>query len=349
LIFHDREQSAEVLAKVNEITTMNDQLQQNFSDLSSQHSKVSEMVMASSASVSNGLELLNQANEQRQVGLAQVMSSVNDEMSSVRMGLQVIDDTSRALNLSMERVETAVTDQNVLLATQLRNFIRVQAAENQKALVGEIKDMLVTELLTTVHHFAGYRRDSAQTEDSLAQLSAITRSTFNHTIKSSDFMRCLCMRGKFTTSKTYGVFRFKIDHQDCQVCPLHGRIARHTYSLETKLSPWLNGALELTLSALHSNASWSILPSLIFHGTVKRLESPIYQLFDSILAAIPRRNPAARKKFWKMPETQKQLSNLICGIKQAVTLGSASCNDVDEYGSNLLTVSRPPVRAYSVY
>ncbi|KAF2998112.1 hypothetical protein E8E14_005991 [Neopestalotiopsis sp. 37M] len=186
-----REQSAEVLAKVNEIDSINSQLQQRLRDLDRKHSKASEMVMASSTSVANGLELLNQASEQRQVSLAQTMSHIDNEMSTVRSELQMIDEHSKTLNLSLGKVGTAVTDQNLHLATELRNYIRVQGAENQKALVGEIKDMFVTELLTTAHHFARDHRWFTQTRDSTTQPSAITKSTeFSLTVRSSDFMRC---------------------------------------------------------------------------------------------------------------------------------------------------------------
>ncbi|KAF7541514.1 hypothetical protein G7054_g634 [Neopestalotiopsis clavispora] len=188
-----REQSTEVLAKVVEITTVNDELRQRLSNLSSQQDKASQMLMASSTSVLNGLEKLDQANDQRQFNLVQGMSSIGSEISAVRSELQMIDEHSKALNLSMERVGTAVTDQNRLLEMQLRNLIHVQCAENQTALVEEIKKMLVTDLLTTVHHFAGDHRHSTKSIDSIT----IAKSPkLSHTTRSPIFVGCLCKRDK---------------------------------------------------------------------------------------------------------------------------------------------------------
>lgn len=316
------------------------------SDLSSQHDKASEMMMASSASVANSLEMFDQAIEKHQMRLTQAMSSIDNEMSSVKGVLQTLDQNRKTQNLSMEKVWTAVTDQNLLLATQLRDFIRVHSADNQKVLIGEIKDMFVTELVARAHHFVDHDRDSIKTDDYQSQPNAKTQSTaFGHT----SFPKCLCMRGRVITRKRYGLFQVKTDRHDNRVCPVHRGMAQHTYSIETKLSPWFNGALEVTLSVLRVNISWSILPSLTFHGTVKRSESPIYQLFDHLLAAYHRGIPLGEEALWKSSDVRERLSDLICGIKRAVASGSASYSDVDEYGNNLLTVSRPLIRVPSAY
>jgi hypothetical protein len=166
---------------------------------------------------------------------------------------------------------------------------------------------------------------------------------------SNTLLKCICKR-RTTGSKSVG---FPSQNDQTRVCPIHGPVRIWSYHATANLSPFLNGALELTLGFLTSRQGFSVLPPLRFRVKVKRSESHLFEWFDDSERILRQRAVAIRKQGissemtpWK-PLSSRQLENItecvsyiVAGVRRSIELGLASGSDTDESGRNMLFVSR---------
>lgn len=137
-------------------------------------------------------------------------------------------------------------------------------------------------------------------------------------------------------------------------CPLHHLSYQSwSYCLVAQLFPFLNQTVKFTLGVTTGAGQWSLAPPLRFRGTVRRLDSPLFRLFDKLplLCATARpcrsgpiwnygRVPVERVKLeWSFETTSEHLEWATLEMKKAIEAGNASGVDTDECGTSLLHVS----------
>lgn len=133
-------------------------------------------------------------------------------------------------------------------------------------------------------------------------------------------------------------------------CPLHGPVRSWSYQLKANLSPFMSGALELSLNFLSRRQGFSLSPSLKFHVVVKRSESNLFFWFDAVEKVLGRRASVIRKEnatsdagsqllpFRSLKTIATAMSYLVEGVHRSIARGLASGSDTDENGRNLLFV-----------
>lgn len=134
-------------------------------------------------------------------------------------------------------------------------------------------------------------------------------------------------------------------------CPLHGPVRSWNYQLKANLSPFMSGALELSLNFLSKRQGFSLSPSLKFHVVVQRSESNLFFWFDAVEKVLGRRASLIRKEnatsdaesqllpFRSLKTIVTAMSYLVEGVHRSIARGLASGSDTDENGRTLLFVS----------
>ncbi|KAI1455783.1 hypothetical protein F4805DRAFT_434823 [Annulohypoxylon moriforme] len=162
--------------------------------------------------------------------------------------------------------------------------------------------------------------------------------------------RCRCGAGIRTSLWTYGKFGFRSKTQSMNKCPTHGKKHTRSYIIEARLSPFLQGTLELTLDLLCGRKGWEIAPFLKFKNTVKRSNNRIFQLFDQYTKIQTAREIAYWDSLrYSKPSAEEMslltlekhfmkgtLTTVVRAIEESIELGQSSGNDIDEDGSTLL-------------
>lgn len=181
-------------------------------------------------------------------------------------------------------------------------------------------------------------------------------------------LRCQCKVGRSLKVWNYGPLGFKIENQGAQHCPLHKRSSTN-YTIEARLTPWINKTLEFAL-LLGNGKKSEISPSLRFRATVKRSESPMFQLFDRVLdqcltidysttfktpwlvegiaTGLESRGDYYRAT-WDEKKIIQKFDELVRGVMEVIIDGQASGDDSDENGSTLLIVSVQSITELSKY
>ncbi|KAK6062948.1 hypothetical protein SCUP515_12872 [Seiridium cupressi] len=166
-----------------------------------------------------------------------------------------------------------------------------------------------------------------------------------------------------------------VENQNIRHCPAHGKVHSWSYSIQTKLGPWLSGVLEFTLGLQRHGHSWSPHTPLKFRATVKRTDSLLFKLFDEFVATCPQvqtseplepRSPEEfvrakqgkqrRLLLWNKEATERNMTHLVRSIREVISSGRASGSDVDEQGHTLLMeifylifLFRHDANHYSIY
>lgn len=340
--------------------------------------------------VQTGNEAQNQRIDILNNSIANVSQAINDSRTEAIISHQNIAQlavNSEASNLIMSRIEKSVENHGIIMTSQLQArdeslmaFIRQQGAANRMTLFEDIQHLL-QQRMTTVVACAGDNAASSDLEFSnskfqvdipagTATLTCRSRTNLhNHGVidrsepyRSPRPLRCKCHQGKSVSVKNYGRIGFEVQRQSSRSCPLHGKVSGLSYTLRANLSPWLSGAMELTLGVLQKGRQWEISRPLRFRAVVKRSESPMFRLFDEFIFNILRRwrwrNHLNRGTYWNethrfygyrhnaqislIPDEQtmkQSFSRLICGIEDAMKRGDAHASDVDENGHTILLVS----------
>jgi hypothetical protein len=261
----------------------------------------------------------------------------------------------------MDCIDKQISGQSLVLAAELRaesenmmEFIRIQSLENRSALFQDIRNALHVQSLATMSNEPRLQSHSSEVDESVFELNTKTKTMrLGCTTRRPKVVRCKCQRGRSSVLRRFCPFGFRIDNQKCQECSVHGKLSSWSFSIEAKLSPWLNGALEFTLGVLSGRQGWSLLSSLKFHATVKRSKSPIFTLFDKLIRTCSTPRLSHRSPYgyvvpnvkvislkWNTYDTRRNLRQLVQGIEKAISFGEASGSDMDENGCTLLTVSK---------
>lgn len=267
--------------------------------------------------------------------------------------------TLQRQNLEMTRTSTAALAQTMRTVKDAGNdnyqeILRVQSL--QMTHLRAIQDMLRSGMDVSMFRTPARSEDGLWHSDTRAETSTAENVKRQSTTKGPRSLRCKCHSKKLSSTRGLSFFALRTDQQAVQVCPLHGRVGQKKYTIEAKLHPWIYGSLQISLGVLFQGQACSILPSLKFQGTVKRSESPIFKLIDdfisscsvsetddyyaypdSLISRTPQMTPV--RLVWDSKKTKVCLAGVIRGIEEAAASGLASCNDMDERGCTLLTVS----------
>ncbi|KAI1087864.1 hypothetical protein F5B19DRAFT_473769 [Rostrohypoxylon terebratum] len=197
-------------------------------------------------------------------------------------------------------------------------------------------------------------RFSSPTTPSFPQATHDSSRPTRH-LSSLSGLKCTCKVRESLKLWNYGPLGFKIESRGAQCCPFHGKRRSTNYTVEAKLTPWINRTLELAL-ALGSGKITEICPSLKFRAIVKRSDSPVFQLFDRVLDecvtvdtsvnynypyAVPgiiARSGTRKvyKAFWDYRRSSRAMQELVRELIEVIMAGKASGDDSDENGNTLL-------------
>jgi hypothetical protein len=118
------------------------------------------------------------------------------------------------------------------------------------------------------------------------------------------------------------------------------------------LLPFFLKSLEITFTARYGAGGHAISPHLAVYNTVKRLESPAFQLFDHLHSSCCKHlSPWCNRSFrqdttcrylgeclWDLAAVEEYLPTIIPRLYEYMCNGQASVKDKDEYGNTLLHV-----------
>lgn len=241
-------------------------------------------------------------------------------------------------------LQDSISDSSVGISSKVQtgNELMMRLLSQNEQLRGE----MAIALSRPRDHISIDRRSNAISSSTAPQLDD------SHSLISSSYntLKCICKRRPTPKDK---LVRFPHENGQTRLCPIHGPIRTWSYHATANLSPFLNGALELTLGFLTTRRGFSMLPSLRFHGMVKRSESHLFVWFDDVEGILRQRASMIRNKALKSNTIQWQplsprqiarvvncMSCLVEGIRRSIALGKASGSDTDENGRTLLFVSQ---------
>lgn len=273
------------------------------------------------------------------------------------------EDLSKKVTCISSQISEESTRLSVSLHTgheSMKDFFREQGLQNRHALLQDILHVFHKQLPTTVSRPQTSGKGSLEFDESTFGASTVTTvPKTSSRIRGLKTLRCKCKSGRFAKAVRVGPLQIRREQQPIKACPLHGTIGQQNYSVEANMSPFFNGSVQVALDVFfRGSRGWSILPSLRFHATVQRSKNPIFMLFDNFVSSCVKLEPANRNSkktlfettgevdedsrlvhlIWDRPNIKSRLASLIRGIEEATILGTASCSDVDQYGSNLLFV-----------
>lgn len=138
-------------------------------------------------------------------------------------------------------------------------------------------------------------------------------------------------------------------------CPYHQSAGESwSYSLSVRLLPIVQRTVEITFAAKFGAGGGSIGTSLRYFGTVERLKSPAFQLFDDFSDRCASRvaGPLEGQLFhtisrngcgfyfdWDLKLLEAEIPELCRKLSQLLSTGRSSASYSDEYGNTLLHVS----------
>lgn len=378
--FYNSDQSSHILGKVTTSATDIQETRQLVLRTTSLQAQTMDIIKTGEESLSQKLDFLGQdAIEGRELlgqSLASTSRSVNqvkDELSALRRNV------SDSATLSSSRIEAAILDHHIELTSRLeasndglREYIRNQVFTNRVEVIQDVRNELSALLATTAtQQNPLYSTDLINTGNSVfdinlrrgtARLEASSRQAqpeleFDKNAKHLMYsrpLRCKCRAGASTTRWAYGPVGLRLETQAVPSCPIHGKKRGWSFSVEAKLSPFLRGTLDLTLGLICGTKGCEIARPLTFKSTVKRSESPIFQLFDRFIETWGTLRPFEPCRStgqlvtinsswfglsWDEELLSKGFSHLIHGIVHSIESNQASGSDVDEHGRTLLMVS----------
>jgi hypothetical protein len=303
--------------------------------------------------------------------LAETRDVVNEKTASLT------NDLAR-ITLTSDQIYKEVSDHRLDIISQLRardeslkEFIRIQSQRDCTELLASIRHELQTQLIrqgSLAEVSQTPSPDPARMENSVfevdVQLGTLKLENNDERVptgikaaegpvdlRRQKRWRCRCSTGRQMSVWNYGRFRFRIESQAIQSCPLHGKMGSWSYSITAQLIPWLKRILELTLGAYSGPDSWYIAPPLKLRAIVKRSESPIFQLFDRLIGSFLYKVDLSREMFlcrstnkrisfdWGNENATLSLADLSHTIDGIIRSGVSAGSDADEYGSTLLFVS----------
>ncbi|KAI1413401.1 hypothetical protein F5Y13DRAFT_29442 [Hypoxylon sp. FL1857] len=304
------------------------------------------------------------------------LTSLYQKLSKIETTLDDIQQNGAYTRLHVDQISTRITPRSIDVMSHIEE-LRPTEAIPPTALVEDINRGLWTcsRAHSEILNIDGRSRSPLDPVNSTfeidiqhrtARLTRLMSSPVIHAADDSsestgdlDRLRCKCKIRRYLKVWNRGPLGFKIETQGAEYCPVHARRSSTSYTMEAKLSPWINRTLELVLM-FNGGKNLGIHPGLNFRATVKRSESPIFQLFDrfvdeclliwkpgnSLDDESNRRAPMIMRSkphniissaVWDEERSTKAMPDLIRGIIEAIRAGKASGDDSDENGNNLLT------------
>ncbi|KAI0377687.1 hypothetical protein F5Y04DRAFT_175138 [Hypomontagnella monticulosa] len=378
-----RNQTSHILETVTASATDIQETRQLAQHTNSLQSQVLQAAKSGETSISQKLDLLRRDTIESRESLGQSLALTSESFHHVKDDLSGLrHDVSDSIRSSSSQIEAHLVDHRIELRSTLETTtkglledIRAHDIASRAKLVRDIRNELGALLATSATQQNRTRGDNLigigspvfdiNLRHATVRLEASSCQTklepgVENEAKRSTYLklpRCKCRAGTSTSQWTYGRIGFRLETQVVRSCPIHGKKRGRSFSVEAKLSPFLKGTLELTLGLLSGRKGWEIAPLLKFRATVKRSESPIFQLFDHFVETWGTlqdyetyRNSMQRhaiinidinsRRFaltWDDRLLMKGFSNLVHGIIESLESNQASGTDIDEYGRTLLT------------
>lgn len=193
--------------------------------------------------------------------------------------------------------------------------------------------------------------------DTQSATATLTQLSFSHAAggrvgaQGQPPIRCLCGTRKDRARWFFGRFRLRVQASASRICPLHGQAS--LCSIEVKLSPLLNGVLQVTCGVLSGKTGWEVAPPLLFRAYVDRLGHPLFRAFDRFATI----GMGGHYWIWNdhyqdmvfrcfhndspegMAAVKIGLAKLIESLQDAATTGQICGREISSDGSTLLMVS----------
>lgn len=253
------------------------------------------------------------------------LTNIQDDLGTLTRGSQ---DSMQLLNSIQAKVQA---NNDILM-----QFFGRPIDERDKPMLN-FRDMIRTEIVTELsrpHDTVKERRINTLSDSGLGSFYGP--------------LRCDCKRRR---QARIGHILLPNQNGRTYQCPLHGPVRSWNYQLKANLSPFMSGALELSLNFLSKRQGFSLSPSLKFHVVVKRSESNLFFWFDALEKVLGRRASVIRKEnatsdaesqllpFRSLKTLATAMSYLVEGVHRSIARGLASGSDTDENGRTLLFVS----------
>ncbi|ETS79090.1 hypothetical protein PFICI_08943 [Pestalotiopsis fici W106-1] len=270
---------------------------------------------------------------------SQSFASTANQVTDMQDDLGILRQESTNSTQLLSLIQDSISDPSVGLSSKMQagNELMMQLLSQHQELRNEL-----ASALSRPHNKTSSERRSHTTSSPTGPLP----SDPNSFSSSYDLLKCTCKRRRLSRFKLV-----KVSNENGQTrqCPLHGPVRTWNYQVKANLSPFLNGALELTLDFITSRRAFSLSPSLKFRVVVKRSESHLFPWFDGIERILRQRASAIRKESlmsdtmqWsplsrnRMANITECMSYLVQGVRRSIALGLASGSDTDEKGRTLL-------------
>jgi hypothetical protein len=295
-----------------------------------------------------------------------------------------INSNSERLLMSTTQISSQITEQGIEvrshLATStenLKNFMSQQHQQITNDLLLGLRDELLRQGLRQNLHGV-VATESTNDNNSVQHLhqSAFTVDTRKGTaaldlVSVRDSLpRCRCKSHTSASRRTLGPFGLRIESGYMTTCPLHGQQRSWGVFVTTKLSPVLNGVLDMALGFQSGGRQWGISQPLRFRATVKRSESPLFQAFDTFqqylldnqinlsractgTIRVPKdctsteimnsRGSRTTTLVLHTKTIDAGVAKLFHEINRSLSLRLAIADDRDEHGSTLLHVGLPRI------
>ncbi|KAI0383216.1 hypothetical protein F5Y04DRAFT_287387 [Hypomontagnella monticulosa] len=282
----------------------------------------------------------------------QLLLQANDNLSTLQQSLAgATTHITFLLNKLQMQSSTHQTEVRALLEAQQTDFdqlIRILAS-NPTAPLRDIRNILGALLddavrqqpYTNSHSELDLRDPDLETSllSKAARLGSSSCSRYGSEPRTNEepqrpfeLWRCKCRAKPSTTRWAYGSLGLRVESSAVRNCPVHGKKSTRSYSIEVKLSPFLQGVLEFSLSLFSGRKGWGISPYVKFRSVVKRSESTIFQLFDGVREQLRDTSSLPPTKY----PSADRISMLVRKVEESIECGHASGNDEDENGATLL-------------
>jgi hypothetical protein len=244
-----------------------------------------------------------------------------------------------------KRAGIAALSNRLLSALIIDGESRAEEAELYQVL-RRLQSVEATALQTSIRHqFLSYPSDLRAAHSRSSQALARLRD-------------CACPSTSGRNSRRIWKFGLSHDYKSHHLpgCALYSSgYHSWSYSVSAQLFPFLNKTVELTLGATTAAGVWWMAPPVRLRGTVRRVDSPIFSLFDDIAQAclarrlvssegtgtvIGRRDDVGGYGWiWNGCEgAHEMLLQAVPYIRNAIADGHASGSDLDEGGHSFLFV-----------
>ena len=309
-------------------------------------------VEAHNSAHSSGLGQLKSAHEETASRILEeqtaTRNAVDDHASTITPHLELLHLQGKTVHDEVSGVRETTTlmwselkslrDELLCLITQGTPTISPQSQE----IAGRLTNNQNVELNHQI------RRTLLETPQAIQQATDTWSTNSNASFFGSRSCSCIRRTEKWSTYKgIFGVRHTSLENHEA-LCHLRTIDSQSwKYSLSIQLLPFLKKTVELTFRATYQGGELAMAPPLKIWNTVKRSESPIFQLFDDFADICGTSHSEFRVKlinlrtsnqvnhYWDTHVVENQLSFMCQRIMELTTTDACPWRTRDQHGNTL--------------